>query len=86
MSDKVYSEDGKLYNLIGIYPQGVQDTYKVCFKDGTYSICSSDHLWNVLEVKVPHKGIKTLQLSKILLTKYAIKCYYKRYDTYQNSN
>lgn len=85
MSDKVYSEDGKLYNLIGIYPQGVQATYKVCFKDGTYSICSSDHLWNVLEVKVPHKGIKTLSLSKILSTKYAIKCYDKRYDTYQNS-
>lgn len=42
---KVYSNDGKLYDVIGVYPQGEKPTYRLKFDDGTYVDCSSDHLW-----------------------------------------
>lgn len=48
---KVYGEDGKLYSVTNVFPQGVKDVYKVTFRDGTYTRCGLDHLWNVSTIK-----------------------------------
>lgn len=47
IGDKVVGSDGNPYNVIGVFPQGKKDTYKVTFNDG-YSIFTDDgHLWSV---------------------------------------
>ena len=42
---KVYGEDGKLHSVIGVFPQGVKQVYKVTFSDRTSTECCADHLW-----------------------------------------
>ena len=47
VGDKVIGSDGNPYNVIGVFPQGKKDTYKVTFNDG-YSVITDDvHLWSV---------------------------------------
>lgn len=48
---KVYGEDGKLHNVVGVYPQGVKDVYEIEFKDGTKTRCGLEHLWKVHTAK-----------------------------------
>lgn len=46
LSDKIFGEDGKLYDVLGKYPQGKRSMYKVTFSDNSYVICDKNHLWN----------------------------------------
>jgi len=41
----ISTPDGKNSTVIGIYPQGKQDIYKITFDDKTYTNCTLDHLW-----------------------------------------
>ncbi len=34
IGDIIYGDDGKLTTIVGVYPQGFVDTYKVTFEDG----------------------------------------------------
>jgi len=45
IGNKVYGEDGKLHNVINIYPQGIKDVYKITFSDDSQVECSGEHLW-----------------------------------------
>ena len=47
IGDKVYSDDGELHEVLGVFPQGKKKVYRVWFSDGNFIDCSSDHLWNV---------------------------------------
>ena len=48
LGDKVISPvDGKAYHIDGIFPQGMIQTYRVCFSDGTSTVCDENHLWAV---------------------------------------
>lgn len=47
VGDKIFCEDGRLHKILGVYPQGIKDMYKMTFNDGTYVFCSGDHLWTV---------------------------------------
>lgn len=42
---KIFGEDGNLYTVISIHPQGVKDIYKISFSDDTFTECTLDHLW-----------------------------------------
>lgn len=42
---KIYGEDGNLHNVIGLYPQGTKDVYKITFSDKTSVECCKEHLW-----------------------------------------
>ncbi len=44
---KVWGEDGKLHNIVGVYPQGVKEMYRIRFSDDTYTDCCADHLWTM---------------------------------------
>lgn len=44
---KVWGEDGNLHNIVGVFPQGVKNMYRITFSDDTYTDCCVDHLWNV---------------------------------------
>ena len=45
--DKVIGADGKPTEVLGVFPQGVTDLYRVTFDDRTSVKCSGDHLWTV---------------------------------------
>ncbi len=47
VGDKVIGSDGKPYNVIGVFPQGVKETYKITFNDGFYILAGDEHLWSV---------------------------------------
>lgn len=47
VGDTVIGSDGKPTNVIGVYPQGKRDIYKITFTDNTSSLCDIDHLWSV---------------------------------------
>lgn len=51
VGEQVFGDDGRLHNVVGVYPQGVKDVYKVTFLDGTSTRCGKDHLWKVYTKK-----------------------------------
>ena len=47
IGDIIYGDDGKLTTILGVYPQGFVDTYKVTFEDGRGVVCCGQHQWKV---------------------------------------
>lgn len=45
--DYVYGSDGKPTKILGVYPQGLKDVYKITFLDGRTDECALEHLWGV---------------------------------------
>ena len=45
--DIIKGSDGGNQKVLGVYPQGVRDVYKVSFNDGTHTYCDGEHLWKV---------------------------------------
>ena len=44
VGDLVYNRLGNHVNVLGVYPQGKKDVYRVYFSDGRYLDCCKDHL------------------------------------------
>lgn len=67
VGDQVYGEDGKLHEVKGVYPQGVQDVYSVMFSDGSEVRCSLNHLWTVHDCDdEDESSLVTKELGEIL--------------------
>lgn len=47
VGDEVIGSDGKPTKVIGVFPQGEKDIYKVTFSDGSSTECCDEHLWAV---------------------------------------
>ena len=45
IGDIIYGDDGNLTTIVGVYPQGFVDTYKVTFEDGRSVVCCGQHQW-----------------------------------------
>lgn len=43
--DAVIGRNGKPTEVIGVYPQGAKDIYRVTFSDGASTRCTAEHLW-----------------------------------------
>lgn len=41
----VYDGLGNKCSVVGVFPQGLKDVYRITFEDGTYVDCCEDHLW-----------------------------------------
>lgn len=52
IGDRIVGKNGKLTKIIGIFPQGKIDYYKVYFSDDTFAHCSLDHLWSVRDCSI----------------------------------
>ena len=80
INDDVLTPEGNVSKVIGIYPQGEKDIYRITFKDGRTAEACGEHLWKVYGVPVG-KGrkkswsiINTLDIkNKIENTKYKLK-------------
>lgn len=47
IGDIICGDDGKLTTVVGVYPQGFVDMYKVTFEDGRSIVCCGQHQWKV---------------------------------------
>jgi phosphate starvation-inducible PhoH-like protein len=47
VGDLVVGSNGEPTLVIGVYPQGEKDIYRVTAQDGASTLCSGDHLWAV---------------------------------------
>ena len=65
INDKIFGEDGQLYKIIGIYPQGKKKKFIVKFTDGTSISCCDEHLWSFQTRNLRKRNSKTL-LTKTL--------------------
>ncbi|GIW90174.1 MAG: hypothetical protein KatS3mg109_0606 [Pirellulaceae bacterium] len=45
VGDQVIGSDGRPYSILGVYPQGVKEVFRVTFRDGSTTECCDDHLW-----------------------------------------
>ena len=63
VGDYVFDKNGKPTKVLGVYPRGYMDAYRVTLADGRSTICSLDHLWGVYYEGHRGKsyGIKTLE-------------------------
>ncbi len=43
--DLVIGSDGKSHRILGVYPQGQREVYRVEFRDGSATECCDNHLW-----------------------------------------
>jgi phosphate starvation-inducible PhoH-like protein len=46
--DEVIGSDGRATRVVGVYPQGKKEVYRVTMTDGTATRCCGEHLWTVL--------------------------------------
>jgi replicative DNA helicase len=51
LGDELASHDGRPSRVVGIYPQGFREVYRVTFSDGRSTQCCAEHLW-----RVRHRG------------------------------
>jgi len=45
VGDKVFGSDGLSHSVLGVFPQGIKETYRMCFSDGSTVECCGEHLW-----------------------------------------
>ena len=46
IKDEIFGEDGKIYFVDGVFPQGKKEVYEVEFSDRSIVKCCNEHLWN----------------------------------------
>jgi hypothetical protein len=64
VGDQVVGRDGKSCNVIGVYPQGKKQVYRVTFRDGSSTECCDEHLWftTTFNERKKHAGaVRTLK-------------------------
>ncbi|MFJ4501406.1 PhoH family protein [Streptomyces sp. NPDC088864] len=47
VGDLVIGSDGAPTPVLGVYPQGEKDIYRISAQDGSWTLCCGDHLWTV---------------------------------------
>lgn len=57
IGDRVCSDDGKFYPIIGKYPQGIKPFYRVVFDDLSMVMVAEEHLWAVTDPDNPGKYV-----------------------------
>jgi hypothetical protein len=83
IGDKIFSSNGNITEVLGVYPQGLQNVYEITFTDGVKVRCSDEHLWAVRTKKMKHNGRgfnKILTLKEML----GIGLYSLRNDNHKN--
>ena len=77
IGDRIFGDDGKLTEVLGVFPQGKRPIYRLTLDDGTEIDCSDDHLWNVRSsFQVQRKKVNGVRIVKS-------ECTYKTLTTNQ---
>lgn len=67
IGEDVFTKNGVLTKVSGIYPQGVKDVYKVTFSDNSVTECCGEHLWycKTVDDRRKKKEFKVKSLNEI---------------------
>jgi phosphate starvation-inducible PhoH-like protein len=80
IGESVIGSDGRPTEVLGVYPQGFKEIYRVCTQDGSSTLASGDHLWSVYTRKDRSSG----KPPRVLQTKEMIgnlrAAHYHRYE------
>ena len=70
VGDEVFDRLGQPSIVIGVYPQGKKDSYRITFNDGTTVVCSGGHLWTgwIYSDYMKNEQSDTLSLYEIMQT------------------
>ncbi len=83
---KVISGNGNICNVIGVFPQGKKDVYKVTFSDGCSTECCKEHLWTVQTADDRRKDRNTIPKYRTVETETILKkIKRKKGDKYENN-
>jgi phosphate starvation-inducible protein PhoH and related proteins len=78
--DSVIGSDGRSTEILGVYPQGFKEIYRVYTQDGCSTLASGDHLWSVYTREDRSAG----KPARVLQTKQMVgnlrKAHYHRYE------
>ncbi|QBQ74860.1 PhoH [Caudovirales GX15bay] len=68
VGDQVMGRDGKPTEVVGVFPQGVLDLWRVQFSDGAEVICDGNHRWTVSDRDRIRRGRpwRTITLNEIM--------------------
>lgn len=67
VDDEVIAHDGTVTKVLGVYPQGVTELYRVTFADGRFVEACPEHLWEVYYVNtVKHKRWRVVNTMEVL--------------------
>jgi hypothetical protein len=75
IGDLVSTPDGKSAKVIGIYPQGIKDNFRVTFTDGTSMECNDEHLFEVSYLNWNRHKKETYKITKVMTLKEIQKDY-----------
>jgi phosphate starvation-inducible PhoH-like protein len=56
VGDLVVGSDGEPTPVLGVYPQGEKDVYRVAAQDGSSTLCCGEHLWTVRTAADKRRG------------------------------
>jgi phosphate starvation-inducible PhoH-like protein len=80
VGDLVIGSDGRPTEVLGVYPQGFKEIYRVHTQDGASTLASGDHLWSVYTRSDRRRG----KSARVLQTKEMIgnlrAAHYHRYE------
>lgn len=80
VGDFVIGSDGRPTEVLGVYPQGFKEIYRVYTQDGSSTLASGDHLWSVYTRSDRRRG----KPARVLQTKEMIgnlrAAHYHRYE------
>jgi phosphate starvation-inducible PhoH-like protein len=57
VGDEIFGRDGEIYNINGIFPQGIEKVYTITFSDGTSTLASGNHLWEAYDMSKKGKSV-----------------------------
>ena len=57
----VFGDDGGIYQVTGVFPQGERSAYRILFNDGSSCTCCPYHLWTYTDVATNKQYTKTLR-------------------------
>ncbi|MBX7169580.1 MAG: PhoH family protein [Pyrinomonadaceae bacterium] len=68
VGDEVIGSDGKPTQILGVYPQGKKQVYRVTMTDGSSTVACAEHLWQVktMEEKRRNKPARVLQTQEMI--------------------
>jgi phosphate starvation-inducible protein PhoH and related proteins len=56
VGDLVIGSNGRPTPVLGVYPQGIRDVFRVSSQDGASTLCCAEHLWQVFTASDRRRG------------------------------
>jgi phosphate starvation-inducible PhoH-like protein len=80
VGDEVIGSDGRPTEVLGVYPQGFKEIYRVHTQDGSSTLASGDHLWSVHTRHDKYRGKPVRVLSTKEMIGNLRAAHYHRYE------